>query len=102
MAATEAGTGAPARVRRSSGSDRLSVALYSLAAFLLVLALLASELRAGTRNARPHQVIVLRKVYRTTVIETIAGGHGGTSVSQSVSSSGSTALPVSSPTTRTS
>ncbi len=52
-------------------------------------------------SSRP--VPVLRKIYRTTVIETIVGGSepSGTSVSQSVSSSGATGTAAT-PTTRTS
>lgn len=99
-----AGTASRAGRRRRgrSGADRLTVFLFSLAAFFVVLTLMAGRLPAG-RAAATHQVTVLRKIYRTTVIETIAGGSGpaGTSVSQSVSSSGS-ATPVSAPATRTS
>ena len=63
--------------------------LMTLAGFLLVLALLASQLRP-TAPAPRRPVVVLRRVYETRVIETIPGGsgRGGTSVSQSVSSSG--------------
>jgi hypothetical protein len=88
------------RVGADPRTDRLTVVLFSLACFLALLALLSSQLRAGSTSPRP--VVVLRKIYRTTVITTIAGGTGpnGTSVSQSVSGSG--ALPVAAPTTRTS
>ena len=83
-------------------TDRLSVALFCIAAFLLTLAVLAHGLpvKASDRSAR---VPVIRKIYRTTVIETIKGGSGpgGTSVSQAVSSSGSTAIAAA-PVTRTS
>jgi hypothetical protein len=90
----------PDRRRSAGGPDRLTVVLFSLACFLALLALLSSQLRAASTSPRP--VVVLRKIYRTTVITTIAGGTGpnGTSVSQSVSGSG--ALPVAAPTTRTS
>jgi hypothetical protein len=92
------------RRRGSSGPDRLTVVLFSLAAFLAVLALLAGQLRAASANSGARPVLVLRKVYRTTVVETIAGGSraGGTSVTQSVSSSGSGATTLAAPTTRTS
>jgi len=88
------------RRRTAAGPDRLTVVLYSVSCFLAVLALLSSQLQASTTGSRP--VVVLRKIYRTTVITTIAGGTGpnGTSVSQSVSGSG--ASPVAAPTTRTS
>jgi hypothetical protein len=50
-------------------------------------------------------VIVLRRVYQTTVVETVPGpsgaGANGTSVTQLVSSSGSAAAPAA-PTTRAS
>jgi hypothetical protein len=93
----------PARRRRSSSvPDRLAVMLFTIAAFLVVLALLARQLpTANYGGSRP--VPVLRKIYRTTVIETIVGGSepSGTSVSQSVSSSGATGTAAT-PTTRTS
>jgi hypothetical protein len=100
-------TASPHRAGRrlgSSGPDRLTVALFSLAAFLAVLALLAGQLRAASVNSAARPVLVLRKVYRTTVVETIADGSGagGTSVTQSVSSSGSGATTLAAPTTRTS
>ena len=77
--------------------------LMTLAGFLLVLALLASQLRP-TAPAPRRPVVVLRRVYETRVIETIPGGsgRGGTSVSQSVSSSGAVGGGSASPTTRTS
>lgn len=94
------------RARRRWGSpassDRLTVVLFSVAAFMVVLALLAHQL-PPTSYRRSNPVHVLRKIYRTTVVETIAGGSGhvGTSVSQSVSSSG-TSGTAAAPTTRTS
>jgi hypothetical protein len=95
-----AAPGRAGRRRPVPGPDRLTVVLFSVACFLAVLALLSSQLQAPTRSPRP--VVVLRKIYRTTVVTTIAGGTGttGTSVSQSVSGSG--AVPVAAPTTRTS
>lgn len=66
--------------------------MFGLAAFLIVLTLLATELRAGPRP-RTARVLLLRRVYRTTVIETRIGPGRTTapSVSQSVSSSGASA-----------
>ncbi len=79
--------------------------LLTLAAFLLVLALLASQLRPPGASAARHPVIVLRRVYQTTVVETVPGpsgaGANGTSVTQSVSNSGSAGAPAA-PTTRAS
>ena len=92
----------PGRRRGSGGPDRLTVMLFTIAAFLVVLALLAHQLPTANYEAS-HPVPVLRKIYRTTVIETIVGSSGpsGTSVSRSVSSSGSTGAAAV-PTTRTS
>jgi hypothetical protein len=92
--------------RSGDGPDRLTVALLSLAAFLTVLALLAGQFAASAAAPRPHRVVLLRTVYRTKVIQTLAGGSGPTSVSRSVTGpvtgasrgAGSTAAP----TTRTS
>jgi hypothetical protein len=79
----------------SKRGDRLSVMLFSLAAFLCVLALLGTQLSHGAR-ATQARVEVLRKIYRTTVLERVIGarpGPSGTSVSQTVAgSSGSTPL----------
>jgi hypothetical protein len=94
-----------ARVRGQSGPDRVSVALFSLAAFLAILALLASQLSGGVGHVRPAPAI-LRKVYRTTVVERVlpagTGGRGGASVTQSESGSVSGALPAAPIATRTS
>jgi hypothetical protein len=95
---------APRRAR--GGPDRVTVALCSLAAFLLVLALLGTQLsRAGSSRAAARRSVLVRRIYRTTVIERVlpagVGGPAGTSVAQSVSGSGSGSLP-STPVTRTS
>ncbi len=81
---------------RASGPDRLTVLLLTIAAFLLVVALLATQIRPAAVPAPPRPVVVLRKVYETSVVETVPGaGARGTSVtrSQSVSSSSSPAGP---------
>jgi hypothetical protein len=79
-------------------TDRPTVALFSLTAFLLTLAFLGSRLQgAGSfraADAHPRAVLV-RRVYLTNVVEQApagAGGatSGGATVSQSVSGS---ALP---------
>jgi hypothetical protein len=79
-------------------TDRPTVALFSLAAFLLTLAFLAGRLQGGgsfkAADARPREVLV-RRVYLTNVVESATAGAGGSStggetVSQSVSGS---ALP---------
>jgi hypothetical protein len=82
------------RRRRRSGSDQVTVALLSIAACLAVLAALASQRPAA---AQTHPVRVFRKIYETTVVETIpdAGGRNTTSVTKAVSSSGGAApIPV--------
>ena len=92
----------PSRRRRAStGADWMAVALFSVATFLVVLTLLSRQL-ATTSLTGARSVHVLRKIYRTTVVEMIAGGSGsgGTSVSQSVSNSAAS-TPVA-PATRTS
>lgn len=88
--------------RASPGSDRVSVVLLTIAGFLVVLALLAQGLPAAPSARQPH-VLVLRKIYRTTVVESMSGGTGGsgTSVTQSVSNSGAGAGTVA-PTTHVS
>lgn len=97
----------PAR-RARRGPDRLTVALFSLTAFLLVLALLGTQLsRASSARASARTPVLLRRVYETTVVERVlpagVGRAGGTSVSQSVSGSSSGALaPIAAPVTRTS
>lgn len=92
----------PARTARRSprAPDRLTVILGATAAFLVVLALLVSQLH--TVPTRPR-VVVVRRVYQTTVVETVLGRRGGgTHVSQSTSSSGGVPASVPAPTTRVS
>lgn len=87
----------------ADGPDRLTVMMLAVAAFLVVLALLASQFQASAAPVKPR-VIVMRRVYQTRVIETISGpGRGGPPVSQSVSSSGAPSTSVAvAPVTRTS
>lgn len=93
----------PAARPRGGGADRLTVALFSLASFLVVLALLAGQFRLTAPGASQKRVIIVRKVYETRVVETVIGARGGgTSVSQSQSSSGLASTAYSAPTTRTS
>lgn len=72
----------------SRKGDRVSVALFSLAAFLVVLALLGSQLGQGAQRPPAHAAVLVRKIYRTTVLERVIGarakpGASQTSVSQS-------------------
>ncbi len=82
----------------------MTVGLFSLAAFLLVLALLGSQLRSAPSTHAHRTAVVLRRIYKTTVVERVVPAasavRGGTSVSQSVS--GSSAAPIAAPVTRTS
>jgi hypothetical protein len=98
---------APARKRRAAGPDRLTVLFLAVAAFLVVLALLAGALRPVVNNTAAHRIVV-RRVIETKVITTLvqskAQAGAGSSVTSSVSSSGSAAPAYSTgaPLTRTS
>ncbi len=81
----------PAR-RVAAGPDRLSVVLFTLAGFLCVLALLSWQLGTGG-GGRPRPIVAARRIYETRVVETIVGGPGASSVTQSTSSSGSYGTP---------
>lgn len=81
-------------------TDRLTVVLFTLTGFLAVLAVLAHQLPAfGRSDSRPSPVV--RKIYRTTVIETLVGSAGPSGVTRSVSGSRSSATQPA-PTTRVS
>ncbi len=76
--------------RRRWSPDSVTIGFLALAAFLLVLALLGSQLTsAGSALARSP--VVVRKIYRTTVLEKVlptgSGPKDGTSVTQSSSPS---------------
>lgn len=87
-------------VRRRQGPDRLTVILFATAAFLAVLALLISQLHPAAAKPR---VVVVRRLYQTTVVETILGQRAAaTSVSRSTSSTGGEATAPLAPTTRVS
>lgn len=101
--------GRPRRGRSRGGPDRVTVALFALSAFLLVLALLGTQLsHAVSTHAERPTAVLIRRIYRTTVIERVLpagpGGSGSASVTQSVSGSASGSLaPAATPiTTRTS
>jgi uncharacterized membrane protein YgcG len=106
-AATTEPAPSPARARHrgEAGPDRLTVALLAVAGFLAVLALLAWQMSWSAASTGVRPAIVLRRVYENTVIETLQGsgsGGRGSSVTQSVSSSGSSSPSSGAPTTRTS
>lgn len=96
------GTNGPGRAAAGGGSDRVTVVLFTLAAFLAVLALLAWQLGAASVRHRAA-VTVLRRVYETTVVETVVGaGRAGSSVTQSTSSAGGSSAYSAAPATRSS
>jgi hypothetical protein len=110
MAGTDASAGGrPAaartgRQRPATGIDRLTVGLFSLTAFLLVLALLATQIPAGAATPR-HPVVVVRTIYETTVVETVTGASAAPetpAVTQSVSSTSSGESAAAAPITRSS
>jgi hypothetical protein len=82
----------------------VTVSLLALAGFLALLALLAWQVRAPAPHAGSPRVVVLRRIYMTTEIETVTGARagGGTSVTQSVSSSGPAGTSPAPPATRSS
>jgi hypothetical protein len=84
----------------SAGPDRLTVVLLALAAFLVVLALLAAQLRTAP-PAHVPRIAVLRRIYVTRVVETVVGATRGSSVTQSTSTTGSVG-PAAAATTRSS
>jgi hypothetical protein len=86
----------------AAGADGVTVMLLAVAAFLAILALLAWQVRSAPALPR-HRVIVLRRVYETRVVETVIGAaHGGSTVTQSVSSSAPSSSASAAPTTRSS
>ena len=80
----------------------MTVMLLTLAAFLAVFAILAARLRANPIPALPPapRVVVLRRVYRTTIIDDGRPVRRGGAATVSVSTSGS--APSAPPTTRAS
>ena len=86
--------------RARGGPDRVTVMLVAVAAFLAVFAILATRLRATAAPAPAPRVVVLRRIYRTTVIDDGRSAGRGRAATVSVSTSGS--APAAPPTTRTS
>ena len=83
---------------RPNGADGITVVMLSVAAFLAILAMLAWQMRSAPDRAT-RRVVLVRRVYETRVIATVAGRTGrGSSVTHSVSSSVPTSSPA--PTTR--
>lgn len=88
------------RRRRGGGPDRISVVLFSITAFLGVLALLVSQLHVAPAT-RP-KLVEVRRVYRTTVIETVLGSRAAATVVSSSTSGAASTPPATAPTTRVS
>ncbi len=90
--ATEPVRPRPGGRSRASGPDRATVLLLTMSAFLGVLSMLARELERSEPRRIAAPVVVTRRVYETRVIETVPArtriSAGGTSVTQSTSSSG--------------
>lgn len=53
--------------------DRLTIGLFSLASFLVVLALLGSQIGSAASKKAPRRPVLLRRIYRTTVVERVIG-----------------------------
>jgi len=81
--------GVAARTRHRGSPDRITIGLLATTAFLLVLALLGSQLPSFSGEQAHRRPVIVRRVYRTTVLESVlpAGGgpKGGTTVTQSTS-----------------
>ena len=100
MAATRAGRAmadlSGATPSRRAGPDRVTTGLLAVTAFLVVLAVLASNVRATPTRLTPHRVILVRRIYQTSIIDdraTARSIRGNSSVTQSVATSGSSAAP---------
>ena len=57
---------------RTRGPDRVTLGLITLACFFAVLALLGAQL-ATPAARKPPRTALVRKIYRTTIDETIVG-----------------------------
>lgn len=101
---TESAASLPGRgpVRARSGPDRVTVMLATLAVFLTVLSVLAGRLRTAAPVAVPaHHVLVVRRIYQTTIVDDRGSARRASAPSVSVSTSGGTAMSAT-PATRTS
>ena len=98
-------TPAKARELHSRRRGVTTAAVTATAAFLAVLTVLALQLRANPASAgiatQKPRVVILRRVYQTTVHERIIGaaGKGGTTVSSSSASVSGATAPTSTPIT---
>ena len=85
-----------ARPARRSGPDRISLGFFSLTAFLLVLALLGTQLQAPRPAAARPRPVIVRRVYVTTVVEKVPAGASAPSPRSTVTQS-ATPAPTSAP-----
>ena len=85
-----------ARPAQRSGPDRTSLALFSLTAFLLVLALLGTQLRAPRPAVAMPRPVLVRRVYVTTVVEKVPAGVSAPPARSTVTQS-ATPAPVAAP-----
>jgi len=96
----------PRRPRSRGGADRVTIMLLTVAGFLAVFAILAEQMRAAAPGApaTSPRVVVMRRVYQTTVVDdTMPAGRGGrATVSVSTSGASSVGAGAPAPTTRTS
>lgn len=94
----------PRRARSRRGPDRVTVMLTTLAIFLVVFAVLATRLRAtpAASSAPAPRVVVLRRIYQTTVVSDGAPHGRAGRATVSVSTSGAASPTAAAPTTRTS
>ena len=91
--------------RRRTGPGGAPIAFGALAAFLAVLAVLATQLRDDPRSVRAYgsvrpRVVLLRRIYQTVIRErvvTAPGGAAGTTVSSSGASVSGAAPPAPGP-----
>ena len=87
--ASTAPLGAVSGHRRRRSPDGVTTGLLALSAFLLVLALLGSQLTSARSTPAPRRPVVVRRIYRTTVLEKVlpagSGPKDGTSVNESSS-----------------
>lgn len=83
-------------------TDRLTIAMVSLAAFLIVLALLATQLSHAGPSRPSARAVLLRRIYETTVVERVPASSSARNTSSVTQSSSGAVTATQAPTTRTS
>jgi hypothetical protein len=84
-----AAAGGGTHTRHRGGPDRITIGLLAITAFLLVLALLGSQLTSPSGGQARRREVVVRRVYRTTVLERVLPAGSGPKAGASVTQSGS-------------